>query len=150
MKTLSLFLLLFAATTNVYAQKSEDFIPLDAVTVFSINNFTLLQKVSLDDLVKYEFMQELQQELFDGSTAGKTIKESGIDFEQKLNVYYGKNEDYEVSGFSFAIKDIDQLFTVFDDFDEMTSPFENLKFYSSYFNHLIIQGNIGEIGRAHV
>ena len=147
MKTLSLFLLLFAATTNVYAQKSEDFIPLDAVTVFSINNFTLLQKVSLDDLVKYEFMQELQQELFDGSTAGKTIKESGIDFEQKLNVYYGKNEDYEVSGFSFAIKDIDQLFTVFDDFDEMTSPFENLKFYSSYFNHLIIQGNIGVLIR---
>ncbi len=147
MKTLSLFLLLFAATSNIHAQKSEDFIPLDAVTVFSINNFALLQKVSLDDLVKYEFMQELQQELFDGSTAGKTIKESGIDFEQKLNVYYGKNEDYEVSGFSFAIKDIDQLFTVFDDFDEMTSPFENLKFYSSYFNHLIIQGNIGVLIR---
>jgi hypothetical protein len=147
MKILSFFLFLGLTLNSVKAQNSEDFIPIDAVTVFSINNFTLLQKVSLDDLVKYEFMQELQQELFDGSTSGKTIKESGIDFNQKLNVFYGRNDNFEISGFSFGIKDENQLFTVFDDFDKQVSPFENLEFYSSYFNHLIIRGKVGLLVR---
>ncbi|MFN5912288.1 MAG: hypothetical protein ACK45H_13190, partial [Bacteroidota bacterium] len=97
-----LFLLLF---TGISAQSSEQLIPKDAVTVFSLNNIQLLQKVSLDDLVRYEFMTEIQQELFDGSTSGKTIKDSGLDFDQKLNVFYGKGTDFEVSGFTFGIKD---------------------------------------------
>lgn len=143
MKTCSVVLLFLTAILDIRAQKSEDFIPVDAVTVFSINNISLLQKVSLDELVKYEFMQELQQELFDGSTSGKTIKEAGIDFDQKLNIFYGKNENYEVSGFSFGIKDLNQLFTVFDDFDQQDAPLENIKYYSSYFNHLLIRGNVG-------
>ena len=65
---------------NILAQNSEDFIPRDAVTVFSINNITLLQKISMDDLVQYEFKKEDQTELFDGSTSGKTVKDAGIDF----------------------------------------------------------------------
>lgn len=125
----------------VFAQKSEDLIPKDAVTVFSINNFTLLQKISLDDLVKYEFMEEVQQELFDGSTSGKTLKDSGIDFDQKLNVFYGKGEDFEVSGFTFGIKNKEELFVVFDDFERVESPYPGVEFYSSYFNNLIIKGN---------
>jgi hypothetical protein len=76
----------------VFAQHSEDLIPKDAVTVFSINNISLLQKISMDDLVRYEFMEEVQQELFDGSTSGKTLKDSGIDFNQKLNVFYGRGD----------------------------------------------------------
>ena len=56
---------------QLVAQRSEELIPKDAATVFSINNFTLLQKISLDNLVKYEFMEEVQQELFDGSTSGR-------------------------------------------------------------------------------
>ncbi len=147
MKTFSVILLMLIAFIEVRAQKSEDYIPLDAVTVFSINNITLLQKVSLDELVKYEFMQELQQELFDGSTSGKTIKESGIDFNQKLNVFYGRNLNFEISGFTFGIKDINELFTVFDDFDKQESSFENIQFYSSYLNHLIIKDNIGVLIR---
>jgi len=123
------------------AQKSEDLIPKDAVTVFSINNITLLQKVSLDDLVKYEFMEEVQQELFDGSTSGKTLKDSGIDFEQKLNVFYGRGDEFEVSGFTFGIKNKTQLFEVFDDFEKIESPYPGVEFYSSYFNNLIIKGN---------
>lgn len=125
----------------VLAQKSEELIPKDAVTVFSINNISLLQKVSLDDLVKYEFMEEVQQELFDGSTSGKTIKESGIDFDQKLNVFYGRGETHEVSGFTFGIKDKKQLFQVFDDFEQVKSPYPGTEFYTSYFNNLIISGN---------
>ena len=78
--------LLFSLT--VFTQNSEDFIPRDAVTVFSINNISLLQKISMDDLVQYEFMEEVQTELFDGSTSGKTLKDSGIDFDQKLNFFY--------------------------------------------------------------
>jgi hypothetical protein len=125
----------------VIAQKSENLIPKDAVTVFSINNFSLLQKISLDDLVKYEFMEEVQQELFDGSTSGKTLKDSGIDFDQKLNVFYGRGDEYEVSGFTFGVKNKTDLFQVFDDFERIESPYEGVEFYGSYFNNLIIKGN---------
>ena len=135
-----LFIILFVSSIS-FAQRSEDLIPKDAVTVFSINNFTLLQKISLDDLVKYEFMEEVQQELFDGSTSGKTMKDSGIDFDQKLNVFYGKGDEYEVSGFTFGIKNKADLFQVFDDFEQIESPYEGVEFYGSYFNNLIIKGN---------
>lgn len=138
-RILSTGLMLFALTP-MFSQRSEELIPKDAATVFSINNFTLLQKISLDDLVKYEFMEEIQQELFDGSTSGRTIKDSGLDFDQKLNVFYGKNENFELSGFTFGIKDRNQLFTVFDDFEKVESPYDNVDFYNSYFNSLIVRG----------
>ena len=132
---------------QVNAQNSEDLIPRDAVTVFSINNITLLQKISLDDLVQYEFMEEVQTELFDGSTSGKTLKDSGIDFNQKLNIFYGKGIDHEVSGFTFGIKNKQQLFEVFDDFDKVESPIAGAEFYSSLSNYLIIKGNVGILMR---
>ncbi len=132
---------------NILAQTSEDFIPRDAVTVFSINNITLLQKISMDDLVQYEFMEEVQSELFDGSTSGKTLKDAGIDFNQKLNVFYGKGDDHEVSGFTFGIKDKAQLFKVFDDFDKVENSVQGLEFYTSLSNHLIIKGNVGILMR---
>ena len=37
--------------------QSETLIPQEAVSVVSINNISLLQKISLDDLVNYEFME---------------------------------------------------------------------------------------------
>ena len=132
---------------NLLAQNSEDFIPRDAVTVFSINNITLLQKISMDDLVQYEFMEEVQSELFDGSTSGKTLKDAGIDFNQKLNVFYGRGDDHEVSGFTFGIKDKAQLFKVFDDFDKVEQSIQGLEFYTSLSNHLIIKGNVGILMR---
>ncbi len=132
---------------NLLAQNSEDFIPRDAVTVFSINNITLLQKISMDDLVQYEFMEEVQSELFDGSTSGKTLKDAGIDFNQKLNVFYGRGDDHEVSGFTFGIKDKAQLFKVFDDFDKVEQSVQGLEFYTSLSNHLIIKGNVGILMR---
>jgi hypothetical protein len=128
-------------TTSTPSVKSETLIPKDAVTVFSLNNISLLQKISLDDLVRYEFMEEVQQELFDGSTTGKTLRDSGIDFDQKLNVFYGKGENYEVSGFTLGIKDKQDLFVVFDDFEQEIDLYPGVEFYSSYFNHLIIKGD---------
>lgn len=148
MKTYVPFILFFGLNQPVFAQNlSEDFIPRDAVTVLSINNIALLRKVSMDELVRYEFMAEVQSELFDGSTSGKTLKDSGIDFDQKLNVYYGQNEDYEVAGFSFGISDKKKLFTVFDDFERQESLIPGIELYSSYFNHLMIKGNVGLVLR---
>ena len=111
---LPLFLLVFSAS---YSQESENLIPTSASTVFSINNINLLHKISIDDLVAYDFMDELHQELFDGSTAGKTMKDAGIDFDQRLNIFYGKDRIYEVTGFSFGVSDKVALFEVFDDFE---------------------------------
>jgi hypothetical protein len=138
------FLLPFALICGMsWAQTSEDIIPKDAVTVFSLNNISILQKVSMDELVSYDFMTELQSELFDGSTQGKTLKDSGIDFHQKMNIFYGKNASFEISGFTFGIEDKNKLFTVFDDFERKQSLVEGTEYYNNYFNHLIIRGNVG-------
>lgn len=126
-----------------YAQQSEDIIPKDAMTVFSLNNISILQKVSMDELVSYDFMAELQSELFDGSTQGKTLKDAGIDFNQKMNIFYGKNPDFEISGFTFGISDKNQLFRVFDDFDRVEGAIAGVEYYNNYFNHLMIRNNVG-------
>ncbi|ASS50600.1 MAG: hypothetical protein A3D31_13630 [Candidatus Fluviicola riflensis] len=126
-----------------FGQLSEDIIPKDAVTVFSLNNISILQKVSMDELVSYDFMAELQSELFDGSTQGKTLKDSGIDFNQKMNIFYGKNTKFEISGFTFGITDKNQLFRVFDDFDRIEGAISGVEYYNNYFNHLMIKGNVG-------
>ncbi len=125
---------------NLYSQ-SELLIPRDAVTVFSINNVSLLQKISMDELVQYDFMEEVHQELFDGSTAEKTLKDSGIDFNQRLNVFYGKSDNSELSGFTFGVSNTKNLFEVFDDFEELQSKYSNVKIYGSFFNNLVIKNN---------
>lgn len=126
-----------------WGQNSEDIIPKDAVTVFSLNNISILQKVSMDELVSYDFMTELQSELFDGSTQGKTLKDSGIDFNQKMNIFYGKNQKFEISGFTFGITDKVKLFSVFDDFERKADLVDGTEYYNNYFNHLLIKGNLG-------
>lgn len=139
----------FSIFTSIFAfsQKSENFIPRAATSVFSINNVSLLQKISLDDLVKYEFMEEVQAELFDGSTTGKTLKDSGIDFNQKLNVFYGQTENYEVAGLTFGVVNKDALFDVFDDFSSAYSDYDNVEFYESYFSRIAIEENSGVLFR---
>ena len=138
--TLLILLLVFAP---LFSQKSESLIPKDAVIVFSINNFKLLQKISLDELINYEFMEEIHQELFDGSTSGKTLKEAGLDFDQKLNVFSARLNDCEISGFSFGIKNKEQLFTVFDDFYPVSYPKINgIEVYGSFVNTLIIKNEV--------
>jgi hypothetical protein len=137
---LNLFFFLIAGVA--FSQQSELLIPKDAVTVFSINNISLLQKISMDDLVKYDFMEEVHQELFDGSTSGKTLKDAGIDFDQKLNLFYGKVDKSEISGFTFGVKNKVELFKVFDDFQELPKMSNSkISVYGTFFNNLIIKNN---------
>ena len=131
------FLLMFSVC---FSQQSENLIPNQASTVFSINNINLLNKISIDELVAYDFMDELHQELFDGSTSNKTMKDAGIDFEQRLNVFYGKDQIYEVTGFSFGVADKNALFKVFDDFDFSETLSNGSERYNSLFNTLILKG----------
>ena len=145
LKGCSLTFMLFAY--SIFAQQSEALIPRDASTVFSINNINLLQKISIDELVEYDFMEELHQELFDGSTAGKTLKDAGLDFDQRLNIFYGKDKIYELTGFSFGIKNKEELFQVFDDFEYSETLKNGAERYNSLFNSLIIKGNSGVLLR---
>lgn len=124
-----------------YTQQSENLVPKEASTVFSINNINLLKKISLNELVKYDFMEEIHQELFDGSTEGKTLKDAGMDFDQRLNIFYGKNDQLEVSGFSFGVSNKLALFEVFDDFEADGLISSSVEKYSSFFNTLIIENN---------
>jgi len=135
-----IFLSFISISTFFSSQKSEALIPKDAVTVFSINNINLLQKISIDELISYEFMEEIHQELFDGSTSGKTLKDAGLDFDQRFNIFYGKLDKCELSGFTFGIKNKEQLFTVFDDFEAVSYPNLNgAVVYESFFNNLIVK-----------
>lgn len=122
--------------------QSEQLLPKDAVTVFSINNISLLQKISMDELVNYEFMSEVHQELFDGSTSGKTLKDAGLDFNQRLNLFYGKTNTHELTGFTFGVSDRKALFEVFDDFQDLESDIEGLAVYGTFFNNLLIKDNV--------
>jgi hypothetical protein len=92
-------------------------------------------------------MEELHQELFDGSTAGKTLKDAGLDFDQRLNIFYGKDKVYELTGFSFGIENKDKLFQVFDDFEYSETLKNGAERYNSLFNTLIIKGNSGVLLR---
>ena len=142
-----LFLLGIIVSLFASAQTSDDLVPKDAVTVFSVNNTSLLKKISMDSIIQYEFMEEVQSEMFDGSADNKTLKDAGVDFNQKLNVFYGRNNNYEVSGFTFGISSLKDLLRVFDDFDKVKSPVEGIEYYNSYFNHLILKGNAGLVLR---
>lgn len=137
------FLVIFLLSLGFigYSQQSENIVPKEASTVFSINNINLLKKISLNDLVKYDFMEEIHQELFDGSTEGKTLKDAGLDFDQRLNVFYGKNDQLEVSGFSFGVSNKLALFEVFDDFEAEGLISNTAEKYTSFFNTLIIENN---------
>jgi len=130
-----------------FGQSSDDLIPKEAVTVLGINNTSLLKKISMDSLIQYEFMEDVQAEMFDGSADNKTLKDAGFDFGQKLHVFNGKTSNYEVSGFSFGISNLKDLLLVFDDFDKVKSPINGIDYYNSYFNHLIIKGNSGLVLR---
>jgi hypothetical protein len=135
---------LFGASAQAQLKQvqSEQLLPKDAVTVFSINNISLLQKISMDDLVNYEFMSEVHQELFDGSTSGKTLKDAGLDFNQRLNLFYGKSNKHELTGFTFGVADKTALFEVFDDFQVVESPLIGLEIYGTFFNQLLIKDNL--------
>lgn len=132
------FITLFLST---FAQKSEALVPKDAISVFSINNINVLQKISMDDLVNYQFMEEVQQEMFDGSMSGKTLKESGVDFDQRINFFQGSGQRFSVSGFTLGIADREQFFNVFDDYSPADSKYPGVDFYESYFNKIAIRGN---------
>ncbi len=131
-----------------FAQKSEALVPKDAISVFSINNVNVLQKISMDDLVNYQFMEEVQQELFDGSTSGRTLKDSGVDFEQRINFFQGSGKRFSVSGFTMGISNREQFFQVFDDYTPVESNYSGVDFYESYFNRIAIRGNSAIIFRA--
>jgi hypothetical protein len=139
MKVLST-LLFTALLSTAFAQNSEALIPKDAISVFSINNVNVLQKISMDDLVNYQFMEEVQQELFDGSTSGKTLKDSGVDFDQRINFFQGSGKRFKVSGFTLGISDRDKFFEVFDDYEKTESNYAGVDFYKSYFNRIAVRG----------
>jgi hypothetical protein len=146
MKNISLLVICFFNLIS-FGQTSDDLIPKEAVTVLGINNTSLLKKISMDSLIQYEFMEEVQSEMFDGSADNKTLKDAGFDFGQKLHVFNGKTSNYEVSGFSFGISNLKDLLLVFDDFDKVKSPINGIDYYNSYFNHLIIRGKSGLVLR---
>lgn len=140
MKHLAFLAILFAQIT-VYGQRSENLIPHEATSVVSINNVNLLQKISLDELIQYRFMEELHHDFIDGSTSGWTLKDSGFDFDEKINIFNGKGKDYEVTGMTFGVIDQNQLFYIFDDFNKIDSPVSGVQMFASYFNRLAIRGD---------
>ncbi len=121
-----------------FSQLSHQVIPRDAVTVLTLNNLSLFNKIQLDELVQYDFMIDIQQELFNRENNNYTIKDAGIDFDQKLNAFYGKNFNYEISGFTFGVNDKEKLFRVFSNFVQLPTAQKGIERYTSYLNQLIL------------
>lgn len=136
-----IFLSFFLLSLTSFGQNSEELIPSEATTVLSIDNVNLLQKISLDELVQYRFMEELHHDIIDGSTSGWTLKDSGVDFDQKLNIFQGGNSNYQVSGITFGVVDREKLFYIFDDFQKIESEIPGVEMYASYFNRLALVEN---------
>lgn len=134
------FILLNLFFANAIGQAPESLIPSDAHSVITINNVELLQEISLDELVQYDFMEEVQQELFDGSTNGKNLQDIGIDFDQKMNFFRGENDQYAITGITFGVKNKKNLFETFNDFEKIESGVANVDLYESFFNRIAIQG----------
>ncbi len=139
MKYIALITSFFVSLSGAFTQQSEDLVPEEAISVLTIDNINLLQKISLDELVQYRFMEELHHDIIDGSTTGWTLKDSGIDFDQKLNVFQGGNEQYFVSGLTFGVEDKERLFRIFDDFEQIESKIGGVEMHASYFNRLALQ-----------
>lgn len=132
---------------STFSQLSEDLVPEEAISVLNINNVNLLQKISLDELVQYRFMEELHHDIMDGSTSGWTLKDSGIDFDQTLNVFQGGTGKFTVTGLTFGVEEKERLFQIFDDFEKIESGISGVEMYASYFNRLAIQGNAAVLFR---
>jgi len=140
MKLFPYLLLVFLLPTLIFGQESEKMIPRDAAITFSINNISLLKKISMDDLVQYDFMEEVQSELFNGSTNGKTLKDAGFDFNQRISAFLGQTEDYQISGFTFGFTDLNKILQVFDNFEEIESHIPNVKVYRNVLNYMFVRG----------
>lgn len=125
---------------SLFAQSPEALIPSEAHSVITINNIQLLEEISLEELIQYDFMEEVQQELFDGSTSGKHLEDIGIDFNQRMNFFKGESEDYEVNGVTFGVKNEQELFATFDDFEKIESGNPTVQLFESFFNRIAIQG----------
>jgi len=130
-----------------YGQHPYELIPKSASIVLTVNNIAVLQKVSLDQLIQYDFMIDMQQELFDGSAKGKTIKDVGINFDQKLSVFFGRTTQYELSGFAFGVEDTAKLLSVFHHFTPKHVQQPDVVHLVSYFNHLVLKGNVALLFR---
>lgn len=141
MQRFILLIIGLAPTFTLFGQKSEELIPRDAATTFTINNINLLKKISMDDLVQYEFMEEVQSELFNGSTHGKTIKDAGFDFDQRINAFFGQTRQYDISGFTFGVSNEKTLLQIFDNFDPIQSQIPNVKVYRNDINYLFFSGS---------
>lgn len=126
-------------TLSIFGQGSENLIPKEAVVVFSINNTDLLNKISLDKMIQYEFMEEIQSELFHSD--GITLKQSGIDFDQRINFFNGKTVQYEVSGITMGIKNENQILKVFNNFESIHSHIDGVEVFRNDLNYLFIKGN---------
>ena len=58
-----------------------------------------------------------------------------------MNLFYGKTNQNEISGFTFGVKNKAQLFDVFDDFQKLDGTFPGVELYGTFFNNLIIKEN---------
>lgn len=141
MRVSIVLIMLLGYTTWSWSQNPENLIPSESVVAFSINNVSLLDKISLDDLIQYDFMEEVQSELFNGSTKGKNLRDSGIDFKKRINLFSGKNRKYELSGVTFGVTNIDSILKVFDNFDEISSHFPQVKIFRNNLNYMFVKDN---------
>ncbi|MDX1445513.1 hypothetical protein [Lishizhenia sp.] len=108
MKIKVLALALLSAIGGYAQVATSGYIPQNANLVYKINTGNLLQKVSLETLDSYTFMQDMAKEISNGRTT--QISALGLDLNQSFTQFVVMEENTPRIGFNFAINNLDDFF----------------------------------------
>jgi hypothetical protein len=102
----SILLLIALPFASFAQQTSKDLIPSNALVAVGINSPVILKSASVEEIQRYEFMNETMKEFFGEKYAGKNLGDIGIDFSQPLYYYFGLDSIVSNFGFCFKANDI--------------------------------------------
>ncbi|MEO9258657.1 MAG: hypothetical protein ABI207_09760 [Crocinitomicaceae bacterium] len=105
MKKSILFLLVLPFATFAQ-QTSKDLIPSSAFVAVGVNSPVILKSASVEEIQRYEFMNEVMKDLFGEKYAGKNLGNIGVDFSQSLYYFYGLDSVVNYFGICFKANDI--------------------------------------------
>lgn len=105
MKKSILFLLALPFATFAQ-QTSKDLIPSSAFFAVGVNAPIILKSASVEEIQRYEFMNETMKDFFGEKYAGKNLGSIGVDFTQSLYYYYALDSVVNYFGICFKANDV--------------------------------------------
>jgi|GEM_PF-5379848 len=102
----SILLLIALPFASFAQQTSKDLIPSSAFVAVGINSPVILKSASVEEIQRYEFMNEVMKDFFGEKYAGKNLEDIGVDFSQSMYFFYGLDSVVNYFGACFKANDI--------------------------------------------